>query len=100
MVVVVTGDVVRLDEPSDLTGFKVVVEKGTDLQVMQALAQVGRMVDRDTAWIRADAVRTMAAGRVADDWAEAFGGVLEYAAVKGWLSDDGAEIKAHIERSS
>lgn len=100
MVVVVAGDVVRLDEPANLEAFKVVVEKGTEFQVMQALAQIGRMADRDTAWIRADAVRIMAAGRVAQDWTEQFQGVLAYAATKGWLSDDGSEVRAHIEWAS
>ena len=97
VVVVIDGDVVRLDDPSDLKGFKVVVENGTENQVMQALAQVGRMSDHDTAWIRADAVRALAAGRVADGWGEAFQGMLEYAAGKGWMSADGTEIQAHIE---
>lgn len=47
--IVVNRDAVRLDEPDDLQGFKVVVEDGTENQVMQALAHVGRCASRDTA---------------------------------------------------
>lgn len=105
MVVVVERDVVRLDDPDDFQGFKVVVEEGTENQVMQALAQVGSMADRETAWIRADAVRAMAAGRVAEGWESGFAAMLDYATTKGWLRDDGAggsgaanpSIQAHIE---
>lgn len=97
MVVVVTHDVVRLDEPENCGSFKVVVEAGTENQVMQALAQVGRMADHDSAWIRAAAVAEMAEGRVGDDWPAGFKTMLDYAAGKGWLSDDRTEIQAHIE---
>lgn len=97
MVIVIQGDVVRLDEPEDCGGFKVVVESGTETQVMQALAQVGRMADRNTAWIRADAVATMAEGRVGGSWVDEFAAMLAYAATKQWLNDDGTEIQAHIE---
>lgn len=97
MVIVVRGDVVRLDEPDDVGAFKVLVERGTEIQVAQGVAQVGRLADRDTAWIRAEAVRALAAGRVADGWDAGFEAMLRYAAGKGWLSDDGTEIQAHVE---
>ncbi|HLF99807.1 MAG TPA: hypothetical protein VI916_05005 [Acidimicrobiia bacterium] len=97
MVIVIHRDILRLAEPEDCRAFKVVVEAGTETQVMQALAQVGRMADRDTAWIRTDAVRSMADGRVDADWENEFAAMLAYAATKGWLDDDGTEIQAHIE---
>ncbi|MBI2168912.1 MAG: hypothetical protein HYU28_05350 [Actinobacteria bacterium] len=99
MVVTIEGDAVRLDEPEDFNGFKVVVEQGTENQVMQALAHVGRMVDRDTAFIRVDAVRAMAEGRVGDGWDYGFDAMVAYASSKGWMSDDQSEIQAHIEWS-
>ncbi|HVM40891.1 MAG TPA: hypothetical protein VM618_08965 [Acidimicrobiia bacterium] len=97
MVIVVKGSDVALEEPGDLKGFKVVVEEGDETSVGEALARVGHLADRETAWIRAEAVREMAAGRVPDGWSEDFQATLDYAATKGWLSDDGAEIQAHIE---
>lgn len=97
MVIVVDGDSVRLDEPEDLKGFKVVVESGDEASAVQALASVGRLVDRETAWIRRGAVRALAHGRVDDDWDAEFDAMLEYAASKGWLTDDRSEIQAHVE---
>lgn len=97
MVIVVDGDSVRLHEPEDLKGFKVVVESGDEAAARQALASVGRLVDRETAWIRTGAVRALAHGSVDDDWDEGFEAMLEYAASKGWLSEDGSEIQAHVE---
>lgn len=97
MVVVVNADVVRLDEPDDCGAFKVVVESGTGAGVSEALAEVGRLADRETAWIGADAVRALAAGRVGPDWEDKFAAMVGYASTKGWLSEDGTEIQAHIE---
>lgn len=97
MIIVVEGDDVRMDDPEDLKGFKVVVKSGDDATVAQALKSVGRVVDRETAWIRTGAVRALAHSRVDSDWDEGFEAMLEYAASKGWLSDDGSEIQAHVE---
>lgn len=97
MVITVTGTDVRLDEPDDLKGFKVVVEQGDEDTARAALAPVGRLDDRDTAWIRAEAVRSLAAGRVGDGWVGDFESMLDYAATKGWTSDDRSEIQAHVE---
>lgn len=97
MVIVVDGDSVRLDAPEDLKGFKVVVASGDEASAGRALASVGRMIDRETAWVRAGAVRALAHGRVDGDWDDGFDAMLGYAASKGWLSDDGSEIQAHVE---
>lgn len=99
MVIVVADGAVHLDEPEDCGAFKVVVEHGSEDEARTALAAVGRMPDRDTAWIRVDAVEAKAAGRVGDGWADEFATMLEFAATKGWLSDDRTEIQAHVEWS-
>ncbi len=39
----------------------------------------------------------MAAGRVGDDWADRFAGMLTYARGQGWIDDTGNAIQAHIE---
>lgn len=101
MVVVVSEHGVRLDEPDDFTGFKVVVETGAKEQAEETLTAVGEMADRETAWIWAHAVRALAGDRVGDDWNDRFSGMLEYAAGKGWIRsegpDDTIEIRAHVE---
>ena len=56
MVIVVRDKDVRLDDPDDFKGFKVVVESGDG----SGLFAVGRLAHRDTAWIQADAVRRLA----------------------------------------
>jgi hypothetical protein len=43
-------------------------------------------------------LRRLAAGRVPDGWEADFAGMLEYARTKGWLSEDGEAVRAHLER--
>jgi hypothetical protein len=44
-----------------------------------------------------DTVRRMAAGRVGPDWEQKFDTMIDYAARKGWLSEDGTRVRAHLE---
>jgi hypothetical protein len=43
-------------------------------------------------------LRRLAAGRVPEGWDEDFEEMLEYARGKGWLSEDGTAVRAHLER--
>ena len=91
--------VVTLEEPDDCAKFQLTVVGGRDLaRVFGALvdAAAGRL-EADHAYITIDAVRRLAAGRVADDWGERFDGMLGYAKSKGWIDDTGNLIQAHIE---
>jgi hypothetical protein len=54
-------------------------------------------VDGDHAWLDAGALR--AAGDGSQNWVTGFDGMLAYAAGKGWTSEDGARVRAHIVRS-
>jgi hypothetical protein len=54
-------------------------------------------VDGDHAWLDAGALR--AAGDGSQAWVTAFDAMLAYAAGKGWTSEDGARVRAHIVRS-
>ena len=47
--------------------------------------------------VAVDAVRRLAAGSVGATWEDDFAAMLDYARSKGWLSDDGASIRAHVE---
>jgi hypothetical protein len=88
---------VVLEEPEDCRAFSVRV-RGDRAGLAGALesAGVGRM-DGDEALIEVDAVRRLAAGRVADGWEGDFAGMLEYARGKGWIADEGRSIRAHVE---
>jgi hypothetical protein len=92
MVIVVRDNTVTLDEPDDFKGFKVVVASGDG----SGLFSVGRLAHRDTAWIKAEAVRTLASAAVTPEWEEGFAAMLAYAQTKGWLDDSG-DIQAHVE---
>ena len=90
---------VTLEEPDDCTRFHLAVVGGNDLGlVFGALvdAAAGRL-EGDHALVTIDAVRRMAAGRVGDDWADRFAGMLTYAQGQGWIDDTGNAIQAHIE---
>ena len=50
----------------------------------------------DHAWLDTGALR--AAGDGSPAWASGFDGMLAYAAGKGWASEDGARVRAHIVR--
>jgi hypothetical protein len=59
-------------------------------------AGLGR-ADGDHAWLDAGALRAAGDGSAA--WAAGFDGMLAYAASKGWASEDGTRVRAHIVRS-
>jgi hypothetical protein len=88
---------VALEDPEDCTAFSVRV-RGDRAGLAGALesAAVGRM-DGDEALIEVDAVRRLAAGRVASSWEGDFAAMLEYAEGKGWIADEGRSIRAHVE---
>jgi hypothetical protein len=94
MVIVVQGDEVRVDEPSDFKGFKVVIHGDDD----SALEGVGRLDDLDTAWIQIEAVRRLVGNAADQTWEDGYDAMLAYARTKGWLHDARREIQAHVER--
>ena len=49
-------------------------------------------------WVPTQLVREKAAATTDESWNEQFDGMLGYASSKGWLSDDGAWIQAHVVR--
>ncbi len=91
--------VVTLEEPDDTTRFHVAVRGGTDPgRLYGALvdAAAGRL-EGDDAWISVDAVRRMAAGRVATGWESSLGAMVDYARGKGWFDEAARAIRAHVE---
>jgi hypothetical protein len=90
---------VELDDPEDCKAFSVRV-RGDRARLASALEAggVGHM-DGDEALIAVDAVRRLAAGRVGPGWEGDFAAMLDYAAEKGWITDDVRAIRAHIEEA-
>jgi hypothetical protein len=95
-----TPATVVLSEPADCGRFHVAVRgRGDAAMLDQALRADGvGSVDGDgEALVHVDAVRRLAAGAVGETWDHDFAAMLDYARSKGWLSDDDAAIRAHVE---
>jgi hypothetical protein len=94
----VTEKETSLEEAEDLKRFHVEVASGVS-DLSAGLAGWGR-VDGDHVWVNVESLRRAAAGRVGARWDADFAGMVDYARVKGWVSEDGAAIRAHIEPDS
>ena len=105
------GGTVDLVRPEELQGFAVLVEGAmggdTDDQERSAALlrlgevlnakDVGRLGGNGDAFIRPEALRTLAAGRVGEGWEDQFAGMCAYAASKGWIDESDGTIQAHVE---
>jgi hypothetical protein len=90
---------VSLVEPEDCRRFDVVVLGGPDTAALDralAAAAVGR-TDDEEALVEVAAVRRLASGSVGDGWEAEFVAMLAFARGKGWMTDDGSGIRAHVE---
>jgi len=90
---------VTLLEPEDCARFDVMVRGARDAVALdRALtsADVGR-TDGDEALITVAAVRRLASGAVGATWDGDFGAMLDFARSRGWITDDGHAIRAHVE---
>jgi len=94
---------VELEEAHDTKRFHVSVAHGDDLEaVAEVLAatdtgyvQVNE--DDESAWISIDAVTEQAAGRTPPGWEEHFEKMVAGAKGKGWVSEDGTHLRAHLD---
>ena len=63
-----------------------------------AMTGVGEPIDADNAWLDLAVLRTHAKlVATAPDWPQRWAAMAAYAETKGWLSDDGRFVRAHIE---
>jgi hypothetical protein len=100
--VLVTQSRAEVLEPDDCTRLEVRIEapdnaaaatlNDSDLGAWDGSGQVVL----DVAGLRAHA----AAGPVAPDWPQRWDAMLSYAADKGWLTEDGGGVRAHITAGS
>jgi hypothetical protein len=92
---------VVLEEPADCGRFHVAVRGDGDATALDAAlrSQAVGEIDGDDgeALVGVDAVRRLAGGSVGEAWEKDFAAMLDYAGSKGWLSDDGGTIRAHVE---
>jgi len=91
---------VELVEPDDVTSFHAVrpAELGAaELDEVVRQAELGEVLAGDQLMVPLTTVRRMAAGRVGSDWEQDFDSMIAYAERKGWLSEDGTRVRAHLE---
>lgn len=95
------GASVRLEDPTDLDGFSVETSgSATSAGGLLETEMLGRSAGNDGhVWVDVDAVRRLAAGRVPADWDARFDQMLAFATDRGWMSEDGESILAHVEVS-
>lgn len=86
-----------LEDPATFTAFHVAVAGGAvdDERLAGVLAPHARL-DREHAWVGTGAVEALAGDAVDDDWRAGFAGMVAFARDKGFLSEDGTEIRAHL----
>jgi hypothetical protein len=87
-----------VEDPGNLKQLHTEFRGVSDDQATAALTGAGLgTVDGEHAWLDARALRAAGDGSAA--WASGFDAMLAYAASKGWTSEDGARVRAHIIRS-
>ena len=87
---------VSLEEPSDCRSFDVVVHGSGDDEALERAAAFGGAATLWTGGTVA-AVRRLAAGSVGEGWESDLLAMLDYARSRGWLTEDGQSIRAHVE---
>ena len=92
---------VALDEPDDCSSFKLLLAKEAraNLPALLHTASAGKL-DHEDVLVSVDWIRSECTGRIGMGWNYRFANMLVYAAGKGWLSDDGTHVRAHIETDS
>jgi hypothetical protein len=100
VIIQVDSESIRLLEPDVMTDFCVEEDAksgGVDLDLVLRKFGAGRY-SGDHAWISVSWIRAEASVEAAPDWFLNFERMLEYARAHGWLSDDGKQIRGHVER--
>ncbi|MCF7549924.1 hypothetical protein [Pseudonocardia sp. WMMC193] len=94
-----TADAAELVEPENVTAFSVRSDLGgADLAAAVERAALGAVLpDGEHVMIDVAAIRRLA-GTVPAGWEDDLAGMLAYAQKKGWTSEDGSAVRAHVER--
>jgi hypothetical protein len=101
MYFLISADAAELVDPQDVTAFSVRCAPDLDDTGLAASAEragLGELLDSGHVMVPVATIRRMAGDRVGPGWEEDLAGMLDYAARKGWTSEDGTRVRAHIER--
>ena len=97
----ISSDSVELVEPRDCTAFYAVCPPGLESSELIELVRredLGEVLPSGGhLMVPLESVRRLAAGRVSPNWAQDFDAMIAYAARKGWLSEDGTRVRAHLK---
>ncbi len=90
---------VELEHPGEFTSFSVAAVDPEVSVVLEALGEHGSQTSEDDhVFVAIEAVRRLAGENVDDTWESGLSKMVTYAGTKGWMSDSGEAIKAHIEQ--
>lgn len=101
MYFLISADAVELVDPQDVTAFSVRCPPDLsdgDLAASAERAGLGEVLGSGHVLVPVATIRRMAGDRVGPGWDDDLAGMLAYAARKGWTSEDGTRVRAHIER--
>ena len=99
MYVAVTAAGIRLGDADDCTALDVraAADVRPSLDEVLRRSRLGTWDGGAEAELHVAELRSRAApGDVSPDWAQRWESMIAYAGRKGWLSDDGATVRAHI----
>ncbi len=89
---------ISVEEPDDCTSLEVRVDEGGDLEVGLASAALGTPIDDgEHVALRLTELRSLCEREsVGTDWPQRWDAMIAYAESKGWVSADGATVRAHV----
>lgn len=102
MYFLISANAVELVDPQDVTAFSAGCSASLDdgdLTTSAERAGVGDILGSSHVMVPVATIRRMAGDRVGPGWDDDLAGMLAYAARKGWTSEDGSRVRAHIERT-
>jgi hypothetical protein len=93
----------RVVDVDDLSRLHLALGQVTDEEAAEVLERsgLGRLGDADTAYLDAAALRAAAEPRAtAPDWISRWDAMVAGARGQGWLSEDGASLRVHVESAA
>ena len=98
IVAIDAGRTERIEQPLDFKRFHLeIAAPRSDLAGLRgAFAPYGTIENEAHAWIDADALRQWPGLAGNAEYQSGLGGMLDFAARKGWMSPDGKRVRAHI----
>lgn len=99
MIVVVTDDAVEVEEPDDCSRLHIAsgLEHGPLAEQLEA-SELGALDGPGAALLDVEVLSALAGGSAsAPDWSQRWDRMIAYAARKGWTTDDGRFLRAHVE---